>query len=358
MRKNRRAWLLIMTVCVLCVEVSEARLLRRTGRSSPSFNDGQLFVYARADQLNAVGITPDAFENDPGIDFFPSRSPIDQNRGVAAVPGGTGGCIKGFDDNDRIDSEDFIFELEQRIQEEEGGNNDPGVIAGLESEILAERAKFSNDPCSWEFEEGERLELVGDFSMFFDIPEITYDVSWNISGEGLAFSLPGELITADFTSPDGDSFARGEGVRLSAEAPAGLAVGNYFLTVGVTLNAPGRFFFTEDDGAVDFINLCEPNPAYESFISDPANFEDGDLGNPLTVEAEGRIPDIDICGYQTVDFNDEEQFAPTSFFSEVETFTIVAATNGGPGNPAPVSGPSSALCSLLGLLMLWRRRRA
>lgn len=352
MTPNRKALLALTALCFFCVELAEARLLRGTGRSSPSFNDGQVVFYAAPEQLNIVGITPEAF--DTGVSFFPSKVPIDQNRGVAAVPNS---CIKGFDDNDRVAAEDFIFDLEQDIQNEEFGNNDPAVIANLESQIAAERIKFSNDPCGWQFEEGEALALFGAFSMAFEVPDITFDVTWNITGDGESFSLLGSVITEATTTPDGEVFLPGGGVSLEVPAPAGLGVGDYFLSVAVTLNAPGRFFFTEV-GEVELVEVCEENPAYIDFFQDPANFEDNDVASgALTDDAIGRIPEQDICGYQSLNFNDEQEFARTTYTSEAELLRIVTATGTEQGPSATVNAPSTLLCSLLGLLTLRRRRR-
>ncbi|MFK7829392.1 MAG: hypothetical protein AB8B57_06400 [Congregibacter sp.] len=330
MRSHKTGAVALLLLLFVYVEASEARLIRSSGRASISRNDGQDIYYVGQDSLNAAGLTEDAYRD---LVNFPSRSPKDENRGVSAVPGGIGGCVKGL-------QEVAVFETQEAIDSLEGekSNFEPGSpeFADLDAQIQQLAATIANDPCEYVFEEGEPLELFGDFNMFFDIAEISYEVNWNITGNGLNLRLPGELNTAEIrTSPDGDTFFRGEGVFLNSPAPAGLDAGIYNVFVDVKLIAPGEFFLASPDLGIDWEEVC--------------------IDNPDLTATEDPI----ICGWNTFEtstfdpFNPQPFNAPTTYSSEIETLRIIAANDNPPATT--VSAPSTFLLSLLGLLLIRRK---
>jgi hypothetical protein len=291
---------------VLYVEASQAGLVRTTGRSSLSRNDGQFFYYV-ADSSDLIdlefsfgdtrkALTDDAYFNNFGS--YPSRSPIDENRGVTAVP--YDGCIKGFDDAQAAADFDAV-----------------------------------STPCVWEFAEDEVLDLFGSFSMFFDQPPnqapIGYSVRWDVfkpDGSSLAGSLvkqlSGSLNTTSTTriANNGEAFTfdTGEGVFLNSTHD--LDPGTYNLIASVSLSLPGELFY-EEDGDVVVDRACD------------INFE---------------------CGWLSVD-SFGPRTAPAQFFSAIETLIITEAS-GDDGEESAVDAPSTLLCSLLGLILLRRRQRA
>lgn len=317
----------LLSLLLFYVDASEARLVRSSGRTSLSSNDGQIIYYAAPGTTNQFGLTQEAFDD---LFSLPSRVPIDQNRGVAAVPGGTGGCIKPLLDSDVFSvNEEIQFLRGEQAQVEVGSP----AYNDFEDQIDALNLSIANEPCTWEFEEGEPLELFGAFSMFFDVPAISYDVNWNIRGNGQTFVLPGEVNTeGERISAGGDLFRQGAGVFLNSPAPAGLTVGLYDVFVTVALDAPGSFFLESLDNGIDWEEVCGPDPA----------------------STEGE----EICGWNTFEdgffdpFDPQPVSAPSTFFSTLESLRIVPGSD----DPVAVSAPSTLLCSLLGLLFVSRRR--
>lgn len=312
----------LFALLFLVVEASQAGLVRSSGRTSLSRDEGQLIYYAPTASLNSVGLTEEAFQNRGSLQ---SRVPLDVGAGVAAVPGGIGGCLKPLQEDVVFDTEDRINELLSDQSAFEPGSPD---FNALEDEIAALEFSITNDPCTWEFQEGEALDLFGAFSMFFDLPEVTYEVNWNISGNGETFVLPGEINEeGPRTSSAGDMFLQGEGVFLNTPAPLGLGVGEYDLFVSVALSAPGEFFLTGGFDVVEFEEVC---------------IDEGPVDDPVLV-----------CGYNTFD-SFGPITAPRAYFSAVESLRIIAADDNG---PVSVSAPSTLFCSIAGLLALFRRRR-
>jgi len=373
---SKKIAVVLFTLLFFYVEASQAALVRTSGRASLSRNDGQTIFYFGPESLNIFGVSEDAYFNrfSPGVSSI--RSPIDENRGVAAVPGGPGGCIKGLQEQDVLDTEDFIFDLE--VLRDDLEFDDPvgnaAQIASLDQQISNLSAGISNDPCTWEFEEGEPLELFGAFSMFFDVPEIDYAVSWNISGPGVGLSLPGDVNRTDIVTSAGDSFLTGSGVFLNAGPFPSLVAGNYNLSVDVSLTGvggapiPGAFFLESRDTGIEWDRECGPNPAYDIWFEDPANWVGGIIGDTLTADGIASEPEIDICGWNTFAGGPDPVSAPTSFFSASERLRILPASTGGDGPDGPggevpeaeVDTPSTLACAVSGLLLLGagRRRRS
>ena len=352
MNWRKRGAIATLIALSIYVEASEAGLLRTSGRGSLSRDDSQFIWYFGPESLNAAGVTDAAYMNRFSVGV--SKSPIDENRGVAAVPGV---CIKPLQEREVERIEDEIFDLEGEVFSLDPAL-DSAEIADLNAEIDRLSAKISNDPCSWEFAQGENLELFGDFSMFFDVAGIDYAVAWDISGNGQSFAFPGDVNADGARTRDGIDFGPGSGVFLDTPAPAGLVPGIYDVSVSVALRGagggqpPGEFFL--ESPSEDFIwdRSCIENPAWVAFRNDPANFVDGDiLGEPLPGKVE---PPFDVCGwntYETDSFFGDKVLAPTSFFSIPETLRITAA-DPVDGDPTRVNAPPVLLNFAVGLFIL------
>ena len=218
---------------------------------------------------------------------------------------------------------------------------------------------FGGDPCVWEFEQGEDLYTFGFFSMFFDTPDVEYDVSWSIFGNGVSEVLSGG-INADgpIAAPD-PNFQIGQGwVTLDAPAPAGLLPGDYGIRVSVGLSSNSGSFFWESSEPFDRVELteiCQDNPEFDAFYNDDSNFDDNGDILPGLVE-----PPFEICGYNSVNidaFDDPIVPARTFFSSDTEILRILPASVGEETEVAVVPTPSTFATMFAGLLLLVSRRR-
>ena len=280
-------------------QFAEAGLVRSSGRGDFSRNFSQAFYYVDNQYLNEVGIIESAFNFDaPFAANSILRAVGGGGRGLGSVPND---CIKGYtqDDLDDLEQEiDFLrTELSyERITEAEFD----AAVAALELAIYGE-------PCVWEFNQGDALDMFGFFSLYFDTPDVSYNVRWLIDD----VSLPGDINTAgDLVTRDGT--IKNGWVTLNTEPTMAFAPGDYMVYAAVDLSSSaGRFFMTSNQPGdkIVFEQKCieKPNPEF-----DPDNPDDG------------IDPFIEVCGYTNVDRNDSEENNPTmSFFSDGEMLRIL-----------------------------------
>lgn len=313
----------------LFAQFAEAGIIRTSGRGDLSLNYSQAFYYVDNQYLNEVGIIASAFDFD---------SPKAANSIVRAVGGGGRGlgsvpndCINGYtqDDLDNLEQEiNFLYQ-----------DFDNGLITEdeLNAGIAALEFAIYGEPCVWEFNQGDALSMFGFFSLYFDTPDVSYNVNWLIDG----VSLPGDINTAgEVITPDG-TIEEGW-VTLNTPPTSAFAPGDYMAYVSVGLSASnGRFFWTstEPDYEIVFEEQCieKPNPEF-------------DPDNPDA----GIDPFIEVCGYTNVDRRSSEvNNPPLSFFSDGEMLRILPASN---GPVTPVNAPASIALLLVGLLAISLRR--
>ncbi|WP_290614831.1 hypothetical protein [Arsukibacterium sp. UBA3155] len=310
----------------LFAQFAEATLVRSGGRGDASRNFSQAFYYVDNQYLNEVGIIESAFNFDaPFAANSILRAVGGGGRGLGSVPND---CINGY-------TQDDLDNLDQEISFLQDDFND-GLITEAEFDAAVAALEFAiyGEPCVWEFNQGDALSMFGFFSLYFDTPDISYDVNWLVDG----VSLPGDINTAgDLVTPDG-TIEEGW-VTLNTPPTSAFAPGDYMAYVSVGLSAPnGRFFMTSNqpDYEIVFEEKCieKPNPDF-----------DPDAGND---------PFIQVCGYTNVDRNDSEVNNPTmSFFSDGEILLILPAIDG----PVTVNAPASIALFLAGVLTMGLRRQ-
>ncbi|WP_214000809.1 PEP-CTERM sorting domain-containing protein [Arsukibacterium sp.] len=311
-------------------QFAEATLVRSSGRGTLSGNYSQAFYFVDNQYLNEVGIIESAFEFD---------SPFAANSIVRAIGGGGPGvssvpndCTFGYtqDDLDNLELDIDYWRTELSY----GRITD----AQFDAEVAALEFAIYGEPCVWEFNQGDALDMFGFFSLYFDTPDVSYNVNWLIDG----VSLPGDINTAgDLVTPDGT--INNGWVTLNTPPTMDFAPGDYMAYVSVGLSSSqGRFFWTssEPGNEIVFEEKCieKPNPDF-----DPDN---PDLGID---------PFIDVCGYTNV-YRDSLEVSdpPLSFFSDGEMLRILPASN---GPVTQVNAPASIALLLLGLVALIVRRR-
>ena len=314
----------------LFAQFAEAALVRTGGRGDPSANFSQAFYYVDNQYLNEMGIIESAFDfNSPKAANSIVRAVGGGGRGLGAVPND---CIKGYtqDDVDNLELEIDYWRTElsyERITEAEFD----ALVAALELAIYGE-------PCVWEFTQGDALSMFGFFSLYFDTPDVSYNVNWLIDGVSLpgAINTAGNLITPDGTINNG-------WVTLNTPPTMAFEPGDYMAYVSVGLSSSqGQFFWTstQPGNEIVFEQKCivKPNPDF-----DPDN---PDLGIDEFIE---------VCGYTNVYRNDSEVNNPTmSFFSAGEILRILPAND---GPVAPVNAPASIALFLAGLFTMGLRRK-
>jgi hypothetical protein len=338
----------------LYVEITEAKLFQSGGRGSPSSNFSQDFFYVDNSNINAVGITTEAY-----ADLFSnsiSNSVGGGGRGLGSVPSE---CINGYtqDDQDAVDQE--ISYLQDDLND--------GIITQdeFDEQAAAWQATIDGEPCVWEFDEGEDLFAFGFFSLFFDTLDVTYDVDWTITDDnGGLWELDGEINPDDLITADGE-IPQGS-VLLNSAAPLDLVAGDYFINVAVSLSSSKGGFFWENRDPSNRVTLVNPtciiNPEhdawtvlYENWLDAIDAWESGGMVGPAP--AEPVEPDFEICGHTGIldDVDETQVDAPTFFFSETELLRILPVVADMP--PEEVNAPTSLTILLLGLAALWGTRR-
>ncbi|MDC2891126.1 hypothetical protein [Psychrosphaera algicola] len=145
--------------------------------------------------------------------------------GLDAVPSE---CVNGFSRFDEADVYAAIDRLENDLQ------NNIITQAEYDTELAEQQAIIANDPCVWEFEQGEDLFTWGAFNLYFNNPEVNYDVSWNIIGQGKTWdNLAGTINTDPALVDPSDPGAAIEfgSVMLNMAAPVDLLPGIIKLTL-------------------------------------------------------------------------------------------------------------------------------
>jgi hypothetical protein len=327
---------LLLLTQFLYVQIAEAGLVRSGGRGSLSRNFDQAFYYVDNQYLNEVGIMESAWIG--ASSNFISRAVGGGGRGLGSVPRE---CIKGYVENDVLVKDEDIQFLQDDF--------DNGTItqSELDDGIARLEAGIAGEPCVWEFKQGEALSTFGFFNLYFGTPDVTYDVNWKIEGTE-TFDLSGSVNTAgSLDTPDG--IIPNGSVTLNTSAPVNLIPGDYLLYVSVSLSSTeGKFFWENGDGGneVEIARICKENPEWVLYSNNPALHND-----PNVIE-----PEMDICGYNSVELFTTDVFdSPTFFSSEPERLRIVAANS----NPitTPVNAPAPLGIFLLGLGTIMLRRR-
>ncbi|MDX1536440.1 hypothetical protein [Arsukibacterium sp.] len=319
-----------LLVLFLFSQFAEAGLVRTGGRGDFSANFSQAFYYVDNQYLNEVGIIESAFDFDsPKAANSIVRAVGGGGRGLGAVPND---CIKGYtqDDLDNLDQEiNFLYQ-----------DFDNGLITEDELNVGIAALEFAiyGEPCVWEFNQGDALSMFGFFSLYFNTPDVSYNVRWLIDD----VSLPGDINTAgDLVTPDGT--INNGWVTLNTPPTMAFAPGDYMAYVSVSLSSSaGRFFWTSNQPGdeIVFEQKCieKPNP-------------DFDPDNPDA----GIDPFIEVCGYTNVDRNDSEvNNPPLSFFSDGEMLRILPAID---GPVTPVNAPGSIALLVMGLFAMGLRRQ-
>ncbi|MDT0596418.1 hypothetical protein [Glaciecola petra] len=369
-RSYQLAALLFLSMFVF-VEIAEARLIRGGGRAELSRVYEQTIYYVDNQYNNAAGIIED-FGNSQ-VRFRDSLRDLSakafingDNNPISAFPGGEG-CTRGYVAGEVQDARDRIGELEGI-----GNNRTPSEEAELAT-LLAFIAEVElSEPCKWEFDYGEAIDVEGLFQLAFLnqngslATDVNYDVVWNINGEDHA----GEIGLTD-SQPS---------ALLSLNKLIDLNPGVYDISVSVGLSSDkGRFYYeTEEpsDGSADAV-VIEPNPVCvdnPDFIDEQDYISNFEANNPGATQDDiddaldeyynnPTISDSLVCGHNSVVQNvnagtlDQDIFnynQQTRYFSLTETLIILDANN---TPPAPASAPYAFTAFLMGLVGLGIRRR-
>ncbi|MCF2948723.1 hypothetical protein L0668_11440 [Paraglaciecola aquimarina] len=348
----------------LFVQIAEAALLRTSGRGSRSSNFSQTFYYLDNQHLNQVGIKEASYTNLFANSI--SKTVGGGGRGLGAVPNT---CINGYTQSDEHDKDQEINYLHDDFND--------GKISQTERDQGIDKLNFDlyGEPCVWEFEQGEALNMFGFFSLFFDTQDVTYDVDWFVDGKEIAgggINTTGDLATADGQIDKG-------WVTLNSAPIFDLAPGDYAVSVNVSImSSKGKFFWENRDpsnpAGFEFNPTCIINDEHQPYIdalekynnylyavadhaADPINYPDpGPIAPPNPGDVE---PAFEICGHPSIDFTSyDESFAPTLFSSEPEILRILAASADPQPDTNPVTTPNPLSILLLGLSTAFLTRRA
>lgn len=138
---------------------------------------------------------------------------------------------------------------------------------------------FTDDPCYYEFDLGDPLQLTGAFSRFFNLAE-NFQQTWSIYDSSTALD-PLFEFSSPFTSVQSTS---NPGLReyyrelyLDVPAPPMLTVGEYFVSTEVTFTAPVGFDFYQTDPAAGEQCIMVGDPLVEECFLVTTN-----LGDSLT----------------------------------------------------------------------------
>lgn len=335
----------LFALLFLIVEVSQARLIRSAGRSTLSRVYSTQIFHIENQYLNSIGIKEEHMAGGP----FPapgvirSRGSINgDNNPIGAFPAGVGGCYRGYEQ----------AEFDDLSDREDNGTASEADLARL-AEITMQ------DPCTWEFDQGDMISTFGFFGMgmfggdgLLDTG-VNFDIDWVIDG----VSYDGEINSGEAIVTD-DGLIQPGSIFLNADID--LAPGEYSIFARATLSSDiGRFFgFSQNNpddsiGFTGFGEICEDNPDFQEF-DDYVNENGSDEGWV------GEIPEPIICGHKNA-YTDRSG-APSFDFdqrlvfqSDIELLRIVATNN----DPVvDVSAPASISLFLLGLGGLANRRRS
>jgi hypothetical protein len=354
------------------VEVAQAGLIRNGGRTGLSRVYEQTVYYVNNDFNNAGGITEDIFEFNSQSLFSAlsnrsARGIINgDNNPISAFPGDEG-CTRGYEQAEFNQLKDTISSLD-------GIDTDPSadpVDLQRYNDAVARLAVINvNEPCKWQFTQGEMISVEGLFQMVFTgfkADEVDYLVDWEIDG----VKYGGEIDLVD-----GQSFA-----AITLDKLIDLDPGEYNISVEVGISSEkGRFYYEtpqSTDGSVTKVSLdpgvCAANP---NFISEE-QFRDNYLAaNPSatpddvndavidTYNADLNISEPTQCGRNSIiQDTDAGTFDQNSFdISQVTSFisftdTLIILDNGANDPAVEVSAPVSLGSFLAGLVAIGIRRR-
>jgi hypothetical protein len=353
---------LAITSLFLYSQIADAGIVRTSGRGDLSGNYDEGYYFVDNQYLNERGrILESAFENQ-----FYNKSVLRTvgggGRGLGAVPND---CVNGY-------TEDQVDSLEADRQSELNAFYDADSTSTLtDAEYDAAEQAIQNkydglvqaltvgEPCVWEFEQGESLSMFGFFSLFFGDADVNYNVTWNVAGQNVA----GAINTAgNLDTPDG--IINNGWVTLNADVD--LVPGDYSVFVNVSISSStGKFFYDRNRpfDEVNFRRVCEYNPAYddyynaleqyENYLFDPNNWVGPIPLNPGSVE-----PDIEICGYDSVDSSYDVVSAQRYFTSDREALRILPSSVVQNPPTTDANAPASIAMLILGFgVMAYRARQ-
>ncbi len=372
MSRNLQLVTLMLLSMFVFVEVAQAELIRGGGRPSLSRVYEQTVYYVN-DQFNNAGgidenlVAPTAF----GGSFMAQLTAKSaqafingDNNPISAFPSGEG-CTRGYQQQTVTDARERIDLLEGI-----GSNRDQ-----FEEEELAEQLAFIasvevNDPCKWQFEQGEAISVEGLFQFVFTgflANEVDYAVNWKIDG----VSYAGEIALVD-----GQSFA---GITLNKLL--NLTPGEYDISATVSVSSnKGRFYYTTPEstnGEVREVRLdpgvCAANPNYISEEAFKVTFR---AANPNATEDDVNDAVNDIyygdpnlfedtqCGFNSVvqDFRSGTIDPNVLDYRQIQTFNtfnerLIITANANNDPVAQVSAPVSLGIFLGGVSVLGLMRR-
>jgi len=355
------------------VEVAEAQLIRG---SRPTYKGqySEAIYYVENQYLNQAGVTEAAFTGGQWNNDVRSRT--GEQEGLDAAPSE---CNRSITRDEEYEAESQILIIEDELSYA----TDPIRIAQLEADLAFYQSIIANNPCVWEFAQGEDLFVWGFFGLIFNSSDVNYNVSWRIDGNGQSWTFDGSINgQSGLTDPDDPTYEINPySVLLDAEAPAGLTPGDYAISVGVSISSDkGGFVYASDnhpDGPYNLELNCIENPDYEPWYQSIIAFEES-INHLDNAEYDAALdqwyldnpePDQQICGYaamesgydQNGDYVYTQIQAPTSFYSETELLRITPAALAIESDPidqvnAPASFGLFAL-ALSGLMVRRKKRR-
>ncbi|MFW8592061.1 hypothetical protein ACOI22_14725 [Glaciecola sp. 2405UD65-10] len=349
MSRNIKHLTLIFSLFFLYVQVAESALLRSVGRGSLSANYSEEFYLVENQYVNDQGIMASAmnigFENTPLPNISLSNAVGGGGRGLGAVPNE---CIVGYT-QDEVEAAEFELDAAIVAFQQDPANNGlspqeyDDAIAAIEAQgEAAILAITQGEPCVWEFTQGDPLSLFGFSSLYFDSPNVNYEVKWYI--DGLASPLAGAVNTAGDLPTPGGTIENGW-ITLDTGPFSSLAPGEYNVYSTLEIITQGSTLFytsTDPNGPVTLEENCVENPAFIEWL---------DAGQI------GPQPEEFFCGYSSMIDNGNSFISvgtPNLFVSESETIRILAANI---ANPVNSPAPFGLLILGLGLTMLRTKKK-
>lgn len=353
------------------VEMAQAALIRGSGRTTYRDQYSEAVYYVENQYLNEMGVKSDEYFSFNWDDDVTSRT-----GGTVGISASPGECTRSFTKDEEYEADERIGQIESELT----WNDDPNDVARLEAELADLYEFLEVDPCVWQFEEGEDLFLWGFFAFVFDSTDVDYDVTWSISGNGNFWSEKGTVNSdGPITDPDDSSYTIGnKNALLSIPAPSGLTVGDYEVSVSVTISSDDGGFVYESgnhpNGPYWLEEQCVENPglrpwddAREAFLTSIDHLDDPEYTQQVDAWfAENPEPEYDICGYAaqrtyydsaTRSYYDEVIPAPTYFSStsEILRITPMSAAIQDPSQPIDEPNPFGLLVfGMGGLLVRYR----
>ncbi|WP_026374579.1 hypothetical protein [Aestuariibacter salexigens] len=278
----------------------KADLIIYSGRGYRTRNFTNNFYYVEDESLlNEVGVKAELLEDSWGF-FEPDKlNAITQQRyvgggGTQYVQATPAECSYNYSEdeedtllNDTIPDIEAFWDYSNYATYEEGEAALAAYVQEIKDEFYG-----PNEPCIWQFEQGEDISTWGFYNLFFDTPNIDYFVTWNISGANGSWTGSGTVGS--------------DSVFLNvAASDANLLPGDYTISVDVSFNInQGRLFFEspDPDDPVDFKKACKSTfDSYDDEIAAYEAYNDAlDAWDPNSGEPEPVEPVYEICGYTSL----------------------------------------------------------